>query len=285
MEITVAVKVDHLPTAYNAPIRTPASDKLRTILVPKVNHKGTVQAILAGRDLGFRTRAKYTSIVWASDASERLGLKLHGGKKKKKEQKLDYHHVGCFEVPQCWFLVTLYYCGESWRFQNCTWMRILSWCMGTRMVDLLILLKRSSWMIIISWTHPHCSWRQFFFQIHLKLGPSHSPPFVCMQTQMWWFATEFETQMFHGSSSSQFVVGWSSVWWVPAPSLSLGVFFCTSKSHLCPLHHLAMFFCNPRLPPEGCKLDNYQQYVIKWTDLERRMWPIGVWSILITEAP
>jgi hypothetical protein len=46
MEITVAVKVDHLPTAYNAPIRTPASDKLRTILVPKVNHKGTVQAIL-----------------------------------------------------------------------------------------------------------------------------------------------------------------------------------------------------------------------------------------------
>ncbi len=68
-------------------------------------------------------------------------------------------------------------------------------------------------------------------------------------------------------------------------SLSLGVFFCTSKSHLCPLHHLAMFFCNPRLPPEGCKLENYQQYVIKWTDLERRMWPIVVWSILIAEAP
>ncbi len=43
--------------------------------------------------------------------------------------------------------------------------------------------------------------------------------------------------------------------------------------------------CNSRLPPEGCKLDNHQQYVIKWTDLERRMWPIGVWSILITEAP
>jgi hypothetical protein len=86
----------------------------------------------------------------------------------------------------------------------------------------LIFLKRSSWMIIISWTHPHCSWRQVFFQIHLKLGQSHSPPFVCMQTQMWWFATEFETQMFHGSSSSQFVVGWSSLWWIPAPSLSRG---------------------------------------------------------------
>jgi hypothetical protein len=68
-------------------------------------------------------------------------------------------------------------------------------------------------------------------------------------------------------------------------SLSRG-FFCTSKSLLCPLHHLAMFCCNSRLPPEGCKLDNHQQYVIiKWTDLERRMWAIGVWSILIAEAP
>jgi hypothetical protein len=46
MEITVAVKVDHLPTAYNAPIPTPASDKLRTILVPNVDYKGTVEAIL-----------------------------------------------------------------------------------------------------------------------------------------------------------------------------------------------------------------------------------------------
>lgn len=44
-------------------------------------------------------------------------------------------------------------------------------------------------------------------------------------------------------------------------SLSRG-FFCTSKSLLCPLHHLAMFCCNSRLPPEGCKLDNHQQYVI-----------------------
>jgi hypothetical protein len=62
-------------------------------------------------------------------------------------------------------------------------MRILSWCMDTRVVDLLILLIRSSWMIIISWTNPHCSWRRVFFQIHLKLGQSHSPPFVCMQTR------------------------------------------------------------------------------------------------------
>ncbi|CAM6017480.1 unnamed protein product [Sphagnum balticum] len=46
MEITVAVKVDHLPSAYNAPIPTPASDKLRTILVPNVDYKGTVEAIL-----------------------------------------------------------------------------------------------------------------------------------------------------------------------------------------------------------------------------------------------
>lgn len=197
------------------------------------------QMCLPGRDLGFRTRAKYTPdltfltdtlIVCASDASERLGLKLHGGKKKEKEQKLDYHHVGWFEFPQCWFLVTLYYCRESWRFQNCTWMRILSWCMGTRVVDLFILLMRSSWMIIISWTNPHCSERRVFFQIHLKLGQSHSPPFVYMQTQMWWFATEFETQMFHWPSSSQFVVGWSSLWWIPAPSLSLGFFFAQASA-------------------------------------------------------
>jgi hypothetical protein len=67
------------------------------------------QICLPGRDLGFRTRTKFTpdftfltdtSIVCASDAFERLGLKLHGGEKKKKEQKLDYDHVGCFEFPQ-----------------------------------------------------------------------------------------------------------------------------------------------------------------------------------------
>jgi hypothetical protein len=46
MGITVAVKVDHLPTAFNAPVPSPASDKLRTILVPNVDYHGTVRATL-----------------------------------------------------------------------------------------------------------------------------------------------------------------------------------------------------------------------------------------------